>query len=254
MRIQVAAALLCAAASLPCAAADGLTVGSPAPPIDARYWFHGSDPVTEFRKGTVYVVEFWATWCGPCMNSIPLLADLQRKYPDELVVVGISDEEPWTVNKFLGRRSGHTNFREITSAFRLACDPDRSTTKDYMEASGERGLPAVFIVGRTGEIEWIGHPLYMDTPVERVLAGEWDREKEFRRERECGERLLRIRTLAREKNFPEAIAQATAAEEDARGDRLHERILQTRRSILLQAARHRIEEAKRAKEAEGDAE
>src|SRR6218665_3455120 len=65
------------------------TVGSPAPALKVAKWFKGT-PVTELEKGKVYVVEFWATWCGPCKSSIPHVTKLQKQYKDKgLTVIGV---------------------------------------------------------------------------------------------------------------------------------------------------------------------
>ena len=55
--------------------------------------------------------------------------------------------------------------------------------EDYAEAADEHGIPTAFIVGKTGEIEWIGHPMEMDEPLEQIVSGGWDR-VEYARERE----------------------------------------------------------------------
>ena len=67
-------------------------LGTPAPPLTGLEWVKNG-PV-EMKPGTVYVVEFWATWCPPCRVSIPHLTELQHKYKDKnLVIVGISTEK-----------------------------------------------------------------------------------------------------------------------------------------------------------------
>ncbi len=166
-----------------------LTVGSPAPELDIEHWVQNGNgkfkPVTKFEPGKVYVVEFWATWCGPCIASMPHLAELQKKYADTVQIVSISDEDRETVDNFLDREvSGEEEkktYRELTSVWCLTTDPDRSAHGDYMEAAGQSGIPTAFIVGKDGHIEWIGHPMVMDDPLGQVVAGSWDREA-FREE------------------------------------------------------------------------
>src|SRR5207247_6903034 len=77
--------LLCAAAR---AGAKRLGIGDPAPAIQVKEFVKGA-PVTSLEKGKRYVVEFWATWCGPCRVSIPHLTEMQKKHP-EFTFVGVS--------------------------------------------------------------------------------------------------------------------------------------------------------------------
>src|SRR5438132_1574142 len=68
-----------------------LTIGSPAPELHANAWYNGK-AIEKFRKGQVYVIEFWATWCGPCMKTIPHMNELQKKYPN-VTFVGVASLE-----------------------------------------------------------------------------------------------------------------------------------------------------------------
>lgn len=178
-------------------AGASLTIGSAAPPLDVEHWVHADKhdlpKVTKFESGKVYVVEFWATWCPPCVASMPHLAELQTKYKDQGVqIISISDEDLETVNGFLQRpytaaeskseagaeadkQPGPTTYGELTMAYSLTTDPDGSSSEDYMRAAGQDGIPTAFIVGKSGLVEWIGHPMMMDKPLEEVLAGTWDR-------------------------------------------------------------------------------
>ncbi len=193
-----------------------LTIGSKAPSIDVEHWVSDGNgkfkPVTEFEADKVYVVEFWATWCGPCVASMPHLADTQNKFLGKGVqIISISDEDLETVNEFLERpvrgarkpaaadeseekdakdpkkKAEAVTYGELTSAYCLTTDPDGSVKTDYMEAAGQNGIPTSFIVGKTGLIEWIGHPMSMDGPLAEVVSGKWDRDaflEEFRKEQE----------------------------------------------------------------------
>src|SRR5438552_7002981 len=70
------------------AATPTLKVGDPAPKLQPGKWLQG-EPVKEFEKGKAYIVEFWATWCGPCRVSIPHLNETHSKFKDKgLIVIG----------------------------------------------------------------------------------------------------------------------------------------------------------------------
>lgn len=163
-----------------------LTIGSKAPAIDVEHWISKGngrfDKVTDFEKGKVYIIEFWATWCGPCIASMPHLVDLQQRFADRGVqLISISDEELEVVEKFLqrpvrGSPDEELTFGKLTSAYCLTTDPDRSVFTDYMEAAGQNEIPRAFIVGKGGMIEWIGHPMGMEEPLEQILNDSWDRE------------------------------------------------------------------------------
>ncbi len=171
MKSLVAFLLLCACVH----AEDRLTVGSKAPPIDIEHWLN-KEPVERWETGKVYVVEFWATWCGPCVAQMPHLAELQEKYEKDLVVIGVSDEDPETIDEFLEKERDGMTFEEITDSYWLTTDPDGSVERDYMKAAAKGGIPTAFIIGKTGEIEWIGHPCNIDEPIAKIINGTWNRE------------------------------------------------------------------------------
>lgn len=193
-----------------------LTVGSKAPSLDIEHYIHEDlgkfEPVADFEDGKVYVVEFWATWCGPCIQSMPHLVELQERYrEDGLQIVSISDEDLETVEAFLKRDypdKEDVTFAELTSAYTLTVDPDGSSTDDYMRAANQNGIPAAFLVGKTGLIEWIGHPMSLDEPLEQVIEGTWDREafkEQMARQQRLEEAMQKVNRLAGEGNYEDAI-------------------------------------------------
>src|SRR4051812_20041579 len=91
-----------------------LFVGDAAPALSIARWVRG-EPVGHLDKGTIYVVEFWATWCGPCVGSIPHVSRLQERYKDQgVVVVGIGSLEldgAAKVPPFVARFGKRMNYR-----------------------------------------------------------------------------------------------------------------------------------------------
>ena len=91
------------------AIAQSLKVGDKAPAISVDTWAKG-EPVTEFSSDNYYIVEFWATWCGPCIAGMPHVSELQEQYKDEgLVVIGVNIwDDPRKVKPFMQNGSGAT--------------------------------------------------------------------------------------------------------------------------------------------------
>ncbi|MFO0894232.1 MAG: redoxin domain-containing protein [Phycisphaerales bacterium] len=158
------------AAAKEAAAVTPLSIGDKAPAFDISDWVKG-EKLAGFEPGTITVMEFWATWCGPCKASMPHISELQERFAkDKVRFVGVSDEKLQTVTDFLGK----DEWKEKTR-YTLATDPDRSTYNSYMAAAGQNGIPTAFVVGRDGCVEWIGHPMRLDSVMEQVVSGTWDR-------------------------------------------------------------------------------
>lgn len=165
-----------------------LTIGSPAPSLDIEHWLSDGNgkfaEVTTFESGKVYVVEFWATWCGPCIASMPHLVQLQETYADQGVqIISVSAEDIDTVKNMLLKKykspeaDGPSTYGELTTSYCLTTDPDRSVYNDYMRAAKRNGIPCAFIVGKSGLIEYIGHPMSMDDALQQVVEDKWDRQE-----------------------------------------------------------------------------
>jgi len=160
-----------------------LVVGSVAPDLNVESWLSKGNgdrfpEVTKFEAGKVYIVEFWATWCPPCVASMPHLSELQEKYEAKGVqVISITDEPLEEVSAFLQRQvrsDPSKTYAELTKNYCLTTDPDGSSHFSYTEASGVPGIPAAFLIGKSGKIEWIGHPVEIDEPLELVVADKFD--------------------------------------------------------------------------------
>lgn len=153
-----------------------VTLGSPAPALKASRWLKGK-PVASFDKGKVYVVEFWATWCGPCRQTIPHLSAMAKKFEGKATFVGMSvwerGEDPAKVEagvdafvKEMGEKMAYNVARDT---------PDQHMAQAWMKAAHQNGIPAAFIVDQEGRVAWIGHPMAgLEKTLENVVAGKHD--------------------------------------------------------------------------------
>jgi len=149
--------------------ADALEVGDEAPEIVIEKWINGGPvKIKEGNGQKIYVVEFWATWCPPCRESIPHLSKLQTKFKNSGVdIIGISNESIEAVEKF-AINAGFT--------YNVGVDKSNQTTSLYRE--GEQGIPHAFVIGKDGKIAWYGHPMDdMDIVIEQIIEGKYDKKK-----------------------------------------------------------------------------
>jgi thiol-disulfide isomerase/thioredoxin len=102
--------------------------------LDGREWS------SESLRGKVVFVDFWATWCGPCVATIPELAQLSRAFPDDVVVLGVSKEPVSTVTSFIKGR----DIPYPLVAGQLPGMPYQFRTV--------RSIPTIFVIDRDGRI------------------------------------------------------------------------------------------------------
>ena len=113
------------------------------------------------RKGKFVLIDFWATWCGPCRKAIPELNALHKKFGSKLVVIGISDEPEAKVKSMADPKIEYSS----------AIDTQGRTKK----AVGVTGIPHVMIIDPQGIVRWEGFPLLdghelTEKAVEQILA------------------------------------------------------------------------------------
>lgn len=170
--------------------AQKLGVGDDAPPLVASRWVKG-EAVSRFETGTVYVIEFWATWCGPCRAVIPHVTELQKKYEGKVVVIGMNvfEQDESLVEPFVNEMGEKMGYRVALDD--KSEEPGGATAKFWMEASGQQGIPTSFIIDKAGKIAWIGHPMSMAPVLEKVVAGTYDPGKAAEEAREQADRARR---------------------------------------------------------------
>jgi thiol-disulfide isomerase/thioredoxin len=174
------------------------SIGDPAPPLTVEKWVKGS-PFRIAPGTNIFVVEFWATWCGPCRRSIPHLTEMQKKYGDKGVIfLGVSEEPLSDVGPFVASQGDNM-------AYRVGVDTSQRTLRAWMTAYGENGIPHAFIVNTNGIVVWHDYPDEdLDHALETLISGTFD--LEYERNRETGGRLVLGYTALVKK--PNAVAQA----------------------------------------------
>ncbi|MBI5364409.1 MAG: redoxin family protein [Planctomycetes bacterium] len=155
------------------APASTLKVGDKAPALAIEKWVKGA-PVASFEKGKVYMIEFWATWCGPCIASMPHITELQKKYKEQgFTVIGVTSVDKRgnaldKVEKMVADKG------DAGMGYSVAWDKERTTNAAFMQAAGQDGIPCSFLIDRDGNLAYIGHPARIDATLADVIANKHD--------------------------------------------------------------------------------
>ena len=149
-------------------ALGSLEPGSPAPALSVKKWLKGA-PVTELRKDGTYVVEFWATWCGPCRESIPHLTEMAKRNKD-VTFIGVSvweDDQGGNIKGFVDKMGAKMDYHVGYSG------NQDGMAKTWMKAAAQNGIPTAFVV-KEGKVVWIGHPMELEEPLAQIKADTFD--------------------------------------------------------------------------------
>jgi len=140
-----------------------LKVGDKPPKLDFKRLKNGStdEPLTWKRlKNQVVIIDFWATWCPPCIKSFPHLNALSKEFADKPVTfLSITYEPPNMLKPFLEKYKLDTI---------IGIDSDFTMFKSY----GAWGIPMIVMVNQKGRIASVIHPNYLTNElIHEVLAG-----------------------------------------------------------------------------------
>lgn len=128
-------------------------LGEKMPPLSLVY-VKGQPIDTRPNQNTITIVEFWATWCEPCIYTIPHLTEMYHRYGHRgLQVVGISSEPVDTIESFVNQMDEKMDYT-------VAADRNARTTARFRDPEGQ--IPAAYLFNEEGTLIWIGHPAHPD--------------------------------------------------------------------------------------------
>lgn len=157
-------------------ASTGPDLGEPAPRIAASKWVRGT-PVENFEPGQVYVIDFWSTWCKPCIDSMPTIHALESRYAEGLTVIAMNvwemtpDRVPQFVESSKEMMPAHVAMDSVPAGKEAN---EGLTARGYLGTSDDATIPKTFLIDQEGRVVWIGVPAYLENPLSQVLAGTWD--------------------------------------------------------------------------------
>ena len=197
------------------AVADSLKIGDPAPSINVARWLKGQP--AKFGD-QVQVVEFWATWCGPCKVSIPHLTEMAKKFKGKVNFTGVSvwEEKKPTNNSYIDKVATFVNEMGDKMDYNIAADGFEGTmAKTWMAAAGQNGIPAAFVIDKSGKIVWIGHPMIgLDEVLDQVVAGTYDvkkaaqlAEKQRKKQEEAAAMYAPLNKAVKAKDYKQAVIE-----------------------------------------------
>lgn len=160
----------------------GALPGDPAPPIHGGAWLRGT-PVEKYEPGRLYVVDLWATWCAPCLATMPLLRRYEARFPDRVTVVAMNvwEMSPDRVRQLLATRADSIPTHVVADSVPAGKQANEGLhAAAFMGVSDWISIPRTYLIDGEGRVAWVGTPHELEQPLAQVMAGTWDRDAHAR--------------------------------------------------------------------------
>jgi thiol-disulfide isomerase/thioredoxin len=168
-------------------------------------WVKGEAP-KEWEPGKVYILECWATWCGPCLAAIPHVDELYDKYSEKgLRVIGVNvwEDGKDKVTEFVTKKADGMSYPVAYTGKGGAFE------KEWLTPAGVKGIPHAFVV-KDGKVILTSHPMQLSNEViEGLLAGGEAQEKVLasiqeaeKKQGQVAEAMQSFRAAAAKKDIP----------------------------------------------------
>jgi len=137
-----------------------LPPGAPAPAF-TRTGLDGKEVALSATRGKLVLLDFWASWCAPCIVELPHLMALEKRHGGKLQVIGVSMDD------------AAASAKEVVARYRVNYPVVMGDAAFGERYGGVLGLPEIYLIGRDGKVikSWRGdfHPGELDTAINAAL-------------------------------------------------------------------------------------
>ncbi len=175
--------------------AEEVKVGDDAPDISAVEWFNLPGDMKDISPkdltGQIIVLDFWATWCGPCERSIPHLEKMQDKYKTKgVILLALSYESASTVDKYVKKKR---------ISYVVGGGAER-TRDNY----GVNAYPTTFLIAPNGKVAWKGGPANLEDEIRKLIESQPAKDKGFLAEKSAASAYRKATKLYKKGDYVEA--------------------------------------------------